>query len=59
MDDLSKELTVEMLPDNQWKQVAEEIGIENFCKMLKIVGGATLYIQIGRASGGERVFRMV
>ena len=44
MDDLSKELTVEMLPDNQWKQVAEEIGIENFCKMLKIVGGATLYI---------------
>ena len=34
MDDLSKELTVEMLPDNQWKQVAEEIGIENFCKML-------------------------
>ena len=44
MDDLSKELTVEMLPDNQWKQVAEEIGIENFCKMLKIVGGTTLYI---------------
>ena len=44
MDDLAKELTTEMLPDNQWKQVAEAIGIENFCKMLQIVGGATLYI---------------
>lgn len=44
MADLSKELTIEMLPDNQWKQVAEAIGVENFCKMLEIVGGATLYI---------------
>lgn len=44
MSDLVKELTIEMLPDNQWKQVAEAIGIENFCKMLEIVGGATLYI---------------
>lgn len=44
MDDLAKELTLEMLPDNAWKQVAQEIGIENFCKMLAIVGGSTTYI---------------
>ena len=44
MDELLKELTIEMLPDNQWRHVAEVIGIENFCKMLEIVGGATLYI---------------
>jgi Mor family transcriptional regulator len=44
MDELWKELTIEMLPDNQWRQVAEAIGIENFCKMLAIVGGATTYI---------------
>ena len=42
--DLVGELTIEMLPDNQWKQVAEAIGLENFCKMLEIAGGATLYI---------------
>ncbi len=44
MEDMTKELTIEMLPDNTWKQVAEAIGIENFCKMLEIAGGATLYV---------------
>lgn len=44
MNNLWKELTIEMLPDNQWRQVAETIGIENFCKMLTIVGGTTTYI---------------
>jgi len=44
LDDLWKELTFEMLPDNTWRHVAEEIGLENFCKMLNIAGGATLYV---------------
>ena len=44
MDDLWKELTIDMLPDNLWKHVAEEIGLRNFCKMLEIAGGATLYV---------------
>lgn len=44
MDELSKELTVEMIPDGIWKKVADEIGPENLCKMLSIVGGATTYI---------------
>ena len=44
MDGLAKELTLEMLSDNIWKKVAEEIGPENLCKMLSVVGGATIYI---------------
>lgn len=44
MDDLVKELTLDMIPDTIWKQVAEAIGIENLCKMLEIAGGATTYI---------------
>lgn len=44
MDELVKELTIEMIPDNIWKKVAEEIGLENLCKMLSVVGGATIYI---------------
>ena len=44
MDKFVKELTVEMLPDNSWRQVAEAIGLENFCKMLEIVGGSSTYI---------------
>lgn len=44
MDELSKELTVEMVPDGIWRKVAEEIGPENLCKMLSLVGGAATYI---------------
>ena len=44
MDELIKELTIEMIPDTIWRQVAEAIGIENLCKVLSIAGGATAYI---------------
>lgn len=44
MDELSKELTIEMLPDGVWRKVAEEIGPKNLCKLLRVVGGATIYI---------------
>lgn len=44
MDRLVEELTVDIIPDGVWKRVAAEIGIENFCKMLEIVGGSTTYI---------------
>lgn len=44
MDDLARELTIEMLPDGLWRQIADEIGIENFCKLADIIGGATVYI---------------
>ncbi len=43
MDDLSKSLTVEMLPEN-YREIAEAIGAENFVKLAEVVGGSTLYI---------------
>lgn len=44
MDNFVKELTVEMLPDGLWRQIAEAIGVENFYKLAEVVGGATIYI---------------
>lgn len=44
MDTFIKELALEEIPDGPWRQVAEEIGVENLYKALKIVGGATTYI---------------
>lgn len=44
MDGLVKELLPEMLPEAQWKQIAELIGVEAFYKLAKEFGGATLYI---------------
>ena len=44
MDELSKELTLEMLPEGMYKQIAEGIGISNFYKLTEIIGGATVYI---------------
>jgi len=44
MQELLKELTVEMLPEGLYKQIAETIGTENFYKLAEIVGGATVYI---------------
>lgn len=43
-DALSKDLTLEMLPDGLWRQIAEAIGTENFYKLAEVVGGATIYI---------------
>lgn len=44
MDNLLKDLTVEMLPEGLYKQIAEAIGTENFYKLAEVVGGATVYI---------------
>ena len=44
MDDLARGLTVEMLPEGLYKQIAETIGPENFYKLAKLLGGATVYI---------------
>lgn len=43
MDDLSKDLTLEMLPET-YQQIAEAIGTENFYKLAEVIGGATVYI---------------
>lgn len=44
MDDLIKELTVAMLPDGLWRQIAKAIGVENFYKLAEVIGGTTIYI---------------
>lgn len=44
MDDLLKDLTIEMLPEGLYKEIAEAIGISNFYKLTEVVGGATVYI---------------
>lgn len=44
MSELSKDLTLEMLPDGLYTQIAEAIGTENFYKLAEVVGGATIYI---------------
>ena len=44
MDAFINELKLEEIPDGPWRQVAEEIGVENLYKALKIVGGGTTYI---------------
>ena len=44
MDDLIQELTVEMLKDGTWRQIAEAIGIEGLFRLTKASGGETVYI---------------
>lgn len=44
MDNLARDLTVEMLPEGLYKQIAETIGTENFYKLAELLGGATVYI---------------
>lgn len=44
MDDFLKELTVEMMPGELWRRVAEAIGPENVYKLAEITGGVTVYI---------------
>ncbi len=44
MDELMRELTLDMLPDGIYKEIAEAIGVENFYMLTKVVGGATIYL---------------
>ena len=44
MSELSKDLTLEMLPEGLYTLIAEAIGTENFYKLAEVVGGTTVYI---------------
>lgn len=44
MSDLSEGLTLEMISEGLYKDIAEAIGPANFVKLAEIVGGATIYI---------------
>lgn len=44
MNELSKDLRLEMLPEGLYRDIAEAIGPENFVKLAEIIGGATVYI---------------
>lgn len=43
MEDWIKDLTLDMIPE-PYKQVADVIGVENFIKLARTIGGSTIYI---------------
>lgn len=43
MEDLVKELTIDMVPDGDNRIIAETIGVENYYKLCSVVGGSTIY----------------
>ena len=40
MEDLVKELTIDMVPDGDNRIIAETIGVENYYKLCSVVGGS-------------------
>ena len=44
MDALEKDLTIELIPDGLYRDIAEAIGIENLVKLTQLVGGSTIYL---------------
>ena len=44
MEDLVKELTIDMIPDGDNRIIAETIGVENYYKLCSVVGGSTIYL---------------
>jgi len=38
------ELEPSMLPDGLYREIATEIGVDNFLKLSRLLGGATVYI---------------
>ncbi|MCI8959001.1 MAG: hypothetical protein HFG62_07780 [Lachnospiraceae bacterium] len=44
MDELVKDLTLDMLPEGIYRDIAEAIGIKNFYTLTEVVGGATIYL---------------
>lgn len=44
MDALEDELTLDMISEGMYRAIAEEIGVLNFLKIAKLVGGTTFYI---------------
>ena len=37
-------LTLELIPEGTYYKIAEAIGVDNFVKLLELVGGTTLYL---------------
>ena len=44
MDELVKDLTLDMISEGLYRMIAEAIGTDNFYKLAEIVGGTTIYI---------------
>ena len=44
IDGYINELTPEMIPEGIYRDIAEEIGVINFIKLVEIIGGSTFYI---------------
>lgn len=44
MDELAKDLTIEMIPEGLTRQIAEEIGVDNLLKLADLAGGSALYL---------------
>ncbi|ASN72388.1 hypothetical protein 10S7_11 [uncultured Caudovirales phage] len=44
MDTFESELTLDMISEGMYRDIAEEIGVLNFLKVAKLVGGTTFYI---------------
>lgn len=42
--DLVRELKPEMYRERTWRDIAEAIGVENFYRLTKAIGGETVYI---------------
>jgi Mor family transcriptional regulator len=44
MDKLLNDLTIEMIPEGLYRQIAELIGIENLARLAELIGGTTFYL---------------
>ncbi|WP_032122029.1 Mor transcription activator family protein [Clostridium amazonitimonense] len=44
MDGWIKDLTVDMIPEGPYRDIADTIGVVNFIKLAEFVGGSTIYI---------------
>lgn len=44
MDELVKDLALDMISEGLYRMIAEAIGTDNFYKLAEIVGGTTIYI---------------
>ncbi len=44
MEEIAKELTVDMIPEGTWRDLAEEIGIYNVIKVMELINGDMVYV---------------
>ena len=44
MEEIAKELTVDMIPDGIWRALAEEIGAYNVIKVMEMINGDSVYV---------------